>query len=83
VTVVSNVVHMSRHTVFISGLIIFICFLFDILFRNEMLTGCGVAAAITVFFCVSTNLTITPCILLKFHSFFSKCQVSDFKRIRN
>lgn len=80
--VAANVVHMCRHTVLISGVIILICFLFDMLFQNDMLTGCGVAAAITVFFCVTVNMTLTPCILIQFHGFFSKCVVSDFKRLK-
>lgn len=82
IKIVSNVIHMSRHTVMVSGIIIMICFIFDMLFQNDILTSCGISAAVTVFFCILINLTLTPVMLLTFHDFFYKCKHSDFKRIR-
>jgi len=80
--IVASVVHMSRHTVLVSGAIITVCFMLNFIFQNAILTGCGFGAAITVIFCICANLTLTPCILLQWHSFFSKCHESDYIRFK-
>jgi len=39
--IVASIVHMTRHTVLVSGLIIALCFMLNFIFQNAIMTGCG------------------------------------------
>ena len=69
------VAQMLRHggeVVFISGALLCLTWLALALFPVDGLSAIGYCSAITVLFCVVSNLAIAPCMLLAFPDFFSR-----------
>lgn len=77
VEIVSNVVDMSMHTVLVSGMIIVTCYVLNVVQQDNLLMSLGIICGLTTFFCVTTNLLLTPTILIHQHETFKKCKESD------
>jgi len=69
----------SGHVVSVSGTVLVICYLGVLFFPSDSIRTVGFGAAISIFMCIATNLTITPCAIAAFPQFFTpKAGASPF-----